>query len=63
VKYQKHSLSNKQKHDGVKRVTRRILENEARSNPDGVNARQAIPNLHPEHAQTNKEQNHKRKEQ
>ena len=57
------SLCNEQKHDRVENIASRILKNETGCNTDSIDTRKSIPNLHPKHAQTDKEQNHKRKEQ
>jgi hypothetical protein len=61
--HQRYPLCNEQKHDSIKSVARSILENETRSNPDRINARQTLVNLYTKHAQTDKEKNGKCKKE
>lgn len=58
-----YSLCNKQEHNSIESIASRILEDETSRNTNRINTRKTIPNLHPKHAQTDKEQDHKCKEQ
>lgn len=58
-----YSLCNEQEHDSIESIASRILEDETSCNTNRINTRKTIPNLHPKHAQTDKEQDHKCKEQ